>query len=154
MVHGDDFTCSGKKAELTKLAKRMAEWWEIKMRGIMGSAAGEVKQMTILGRTVRWTEDGIEYEADGKHREELIKEAGLTEDSNAVGSAAVRPKVEDEELKKMELGDEMKRKFRGLAARLNYLGQDRSDVQYATKEICRGMAKLAEEAFKSMKRLG
>ena len=29
---------------------------------------------------------------------------------------------------------------RGLAATPNYLSQDRTDIQYAAKEICRGMA--------------
>ena len=30
--------------------------------------------------------------------------------------------------------------YRGLAARANYLAADRPDMQYAVKEICRGMA--------------
>ena len=39
----------------------------------MGSAADEVKEMTILGRRVSWTEEGIKYEADEKHRAEVLK---------------------------------------------------------------------------------
>ena len=30
-------------------------------------------------------------------------------------------------------------KYRGLAARLNYLAQDRSDLQFSGKELARGM---------------
>ena len=48
---------------------------------MMGSGEGEIKVVTILGRTVRWTEEGIEYEADGEHRAKLMKAEGLEEDS-------------------------------------------------------------------------
>ena len=153
VVHGDDFTFTGEKAELTKMAERMAAWWDVKMRGIMGSAPDEVKAMTILGRTVRWTEEGIEYEADDKHRKELLKAEGLTEESNGVVSAAVRPKVGEEELHGTELEGVERRRFREKAARLNYLGQDRSDIQYATKEVCTGMAKPTERGMMKIKRI-
>jgi len=89
------------------------------MRGIMGSAADEVKEMTILGRRVRWTEDGIEYEADEKHRAEVLKAEGLDMDSKGVVSAAVKPKTEDKVLKVTKLGGDDRRKLREEAARLN-----------------------------------
>ena len=41
----------------------------------------------------------------------------------------------------VELNGDEARQFRGTAARGNYLGSDRVDIQYAVKEICRGMAK-------------
>ena len=43
--------------------------------------------------------------------------------------------------------------FRGLAARANYVGQDRPDIQFATKEVCRGMARPTRSAMERMKRL-
>ena len=36
-------------------------------------------------------------------------------------------------------------RFRGVAARCNYLSFDRPDIQYATKEVCREMAKPTTE---------
>eukprot|EP00974_Lingulodinium_polyedra_P105348 10200916-Lingulodinium_polyedra.AAC.1 len=63
----------------------------------MGSGEKEVKEIKILGRIVRWTSDGIEYEADGKHREELMKMNGLKEDSKAVGGVARRAREEEAE---------------------------------------------------------
>ena len=44
-------------------------------------------------------------------------------------------------------------KFRVLAARANYLAQDRVDVQYAAKEICREMARPTEIGWRKLKRL-
>ena len=153
VVHGDDFTCTGTRAELDKLAGKMAEWWDMKLRGIMGSAADEVKEMTILGRSVRWTEQGIEYEADEKHRVEVLKAEKLGEESKGVVSAAVKPKVEDERMKTVKLDGDGRRKFREEAARLNYLGQDRSDIQYAVKEVCAGMAEPSEDGRRRLKRI-
>jgi hypothetical protein len=106
-----------------------------------------------LGRTVRWTAEGIEYEADEKHRKELIKKAGLTKDSKAAVGPAVKVTNENEEADEVELEGEEKRAFRGECALLNYLGQDRSDIQYATNQICRGMSRPTVGARAKVKRV-
>ena len=49
VVHGDDFTFSGTKGELEKVRGKMDEWYDIKNLGTMGSGAGEIKEVTILG---------------------------------------------------------------------------------------------------------
>ena len=104
----------------------MKEWWDIKDRGIMGSAPEEIKEVTILGRTVAWKKDGLEMWADDGHRRKLMAAMELTEDSNPVehpiGDGESGPG-----------GDEVvdnPTEFRGSAARLNYLALDRSDVQF------------------------
>ena len=56
VVHGDDFTFSGPRKELERIRRKMKEWYEIKDRGIMGSGNDEIKEVTILGRLLRWTE--------------------------------------------------------------------------------------------------
>ena len=52
-----------------------------------------------------------------------------------------------------ELGTREAREFRGLAARANYLAQDRPDIQYAAKEVCRGMARPLKMHVKALRRL-
>ena len=44
-------------------------------------------------------------------------------------------------------------KFRGIAARLNYLAQDRVDILFAAKEACRGMAAPTRGDVKRLRRL-
>ena len=44
-------------------------------------------------------------------------------------------------------------KHRRLVAKLNYIAQDRPDIQYATKELCRHMADPRQADLKAMKRL-
>ena len=48
---------------------------------------------------------------------------------------------EDEGEGEMELEGEEKTEFRGCCALLNYLGLDRSDIQFATNQVCREMAR-------------
>ena len=43
--------------------------------------------------------------------------------------------------------------FRGTAARLNFMAQDCPDVQFATKEICRGMSSPTRSSWARVKRL-
>ena len=46
------------------------------------------------------------------------------------------------------------KRYRELAARANYLAQDRMDIQYATKEICRGMCRPTRRDVKKLSWLG
>ena len=39
------------------------------------------KHVVILGRHVRWIADGIEYEADPKHRKLIMEHFGFDDDS-------------------------------------------------------------------------
>ena len=51
------------------------------------------------------------------------------------------------------MDDAESRKYRELAARANYLAQDRMDIQYATKEGCRGMCHPTKGDLKKLRRL-
>ena len=84
VVHGDDFIFSGTREELDNIRSKMEECRDIKDRGISGGAQAEIKEVTILGRTARWTVEGIEYEADVGHRKKLMDAEGLEETSNSV----------------------------------------------------------------------
>ena len=72
---------------------------------------------------------------------ELLKNWGFGGDTNDAKDAGLKVKEEDDAENKQELNAEMAKKFRGMAARVNYIGQDRSDLQFAAREVCREMAK-------------
>ena len=44
--------------------------------------------------------------------------------------------------------------YRALAARANYLAQDRPDIHFATKELCREMSEPTLRGWNRLKRLG
>ena len=62
----------------------MESWFEIKVRGILGPDPKDLNQIVILGRIVRWTQEGIEYEADPKHRKILLESFGFNENSRSI----------------------------------------------------------------------
>ena len=45
--------------------------------------------MVILGRTLKFTEMGLEYTADGKHRDAILEEVGLESESKSLGCPAL-----------------------------------------------------------------
>ena len=51
------------------------------------------------------------------------------------------------------LDEQMASRFRSIAARANYLAADRTDLMYAVKEICRGMAKPGDREWGRLERL-
>jgi hypothetical protein len=139
VVHGDDFTFLGREGDLRKIEAKMRSWYDLKLRGIMGSGPSDDKELTLLNRTIRWHGDSLEYEADPRHAREIIEQLGLQEDSKGVESPS--KKVTAEELRgAVELDPSSATRYRALAAKANYLALDRADVQYATKEVSRDMA--------------
>ena len=62
VVHGDDITFAGTESELRKIEEKMHEWYDVKVRGILGSGKRDVHEIEILVRSLTWTEEGLEYE--------------------------------------------------------------------------------------------
>ena len=96
----------------------------------------------MLNWVVRWTSRGIEYEADPRQAEKLIRDTEL-HGANAVTTPGVKPlahQLEKEE--PLSMADFTR--FRGQAARANYLGPDRPDLVYSAEEVCRGMSCLTD----------
>ena len=105
---------------------------------ILGPGRSQLREVRILNRVVGWSKDGLFYEADQRHAEIVIRDLGL-ENAKAAPTAGTREeqkaasvpttgqKVEVvEEL--LELSAKDSRWFRGVAARCNYLAQDRVDL--------------------------
>ena len=114
--------------------------------------------MRVLNRIVRITDDGIEYEADQRHADLVIKQLAL-EKSNSVLTPAdeeIENKVTDDQGRCMNDNCDSNHAalYRSIAARLNYVSPDHPDLQYSIKEICRRMADPTWRDFARLKRLG
>ena len=154
VVHVTTSRLLGTESELKRIQAKMHEWYDVKVRGVLGSGKRDVHEIEILGRNLTWTEEGLEYEGSDKHRQALLEGLGLNEESKAVNSAAVKPEeIGQEEDTEMLDASETKR-FRSLAATLNYMSSDRSDVQYAAKEVCTKMANPTQGSWKRLKKAG
>ena len=86
---------------------------------------------------------------DPKVVEQLGVEAARVVASPGVDGADENDKDDDEDI----VGSDLIR-FRGVAARCNYLSFDRPDVHFATKEICREMDRMTTGSLGRLRRIG
>jgi hypothetical protein len=131
----------------------MKEWFEIKAIAKLGPEDKDDKEVTILGRTVRWKNWGIEYEADVKHRNIVMEHFGFNEKTHGLtgnGNAEIHDE-EDENDEKLVGGEVTS--FRAVAARINFLAQDCPDLQFPAKEVCREMSSPTLRSWNKLKRL-
>ena len=76
---------------------------------------------------------------------------------NAIGPAAtsnIAPKIDPSDDDETALIGEEARLFRGIAARLNYIGPDRPDVQFAVKEAPRLMSLPRKCDWRILRKIG
>ena len=62
----------------------------------MGADKGDDKEVVILGRTVRWIDSGIEFEADKRHREILLSKFGLDQSCKSLVNNSDKDGKEEE----------------------------------------------------------
>ena len=151
LVHGDDFITSGSREDAKWFKEGLEKRFEIKTK-VVGGEKGEAKEERVLNRIVRVTADGWEYEADQRHSELIIKGMNLCEAKGVKGPGEDEKPWEAAE-NEMPIAPKEAASFRALAARANYLAQDRADIQYAAKEVCRGMAQPTKGDVKKLRRL-
>ena len=151
-VHGDDFTTAGPKCELDWLKAEMSKRYELTENYRLGPGPKDTKEGKILNRIVRWTAEGLEYEADPRQAEKLITSLGLDGAASRTtpGVKVTREAAEGDVL----LPAHKLTPFRAVSARGNFLGPDRPEIQFATKEICRWMSQPSENGVAALKRLG
>jgi hypothetical protein len=137
IVHGDDFVLSGRAAALDTVKAGMHERFLLKELGRLGGSPGELRELRVLNRVIRWTPAGLRYEADPRHAEILVR--GVAGAERALSAPGTHSK-DFEGPGEHELPDPIARMFRSFAARANYLAMDRPDLSQATKELCRRMS--------------
>jgi len=152
MTYVDDFLCSGPDKELKWFLEAIGKTFEVKSE-MLGPGKEEKSEVKFLGRALRWRREGLEYEADEKHVEVLLREWGMC-DSKAVCT----PGTAEEKKTEGEAGGDIKltklkaKEFRRAAARINYLDQDRADLSFTAKEISCAMAEPTEADVMRLKR--
>ena len=88
-VHGDDFTIAGPKLQIDLMKKEMEAKYELTETGRIGPGPKDGKELKVLNRLVRWTEAGLEYEADPRQAERIVGDLAL-EGAKTVGSPGVK----------------------------------------------------------------
>ena len=142
---------AGLPRELGWAKRAVSDSFLTKEVGALGDGAGEVPELRILNRVVRWCSDGLRYEADPRHVDILLKgNAGTARALSTPGTQSrdLNPD-DDEELSEVDAG-----LYRSFAARANYLSLDRPDLAFPAKELCRRMRAPGKTDLEALRRLG
>ena len=135
-VHRDYFTAAGAKPELDWFEATLKKTYELTVGGRLGPGPNDDRETTIRCRVIQWTETSIEYEADPRHVEKLLVELELDEDKvKGVATPGVKF-LSHQAQSESELPESEHTRFRGQAARANFLAADRPGIVYSVKEIC------------------
>ena len=151
VVYGDDFSARGSKKALDWYELEMKKSFELTVKARLGTGPNDDKEARILNRIVRVTSEGVEYEADPRHAEELSRmmEMEGCNPTVTLGVKETRATLDSDG----ELEQKLFTTFRAAAARCNYLSMDRPDCQFGSKEICRLMAKPTMRGWAALKRI-
>ena len=147
-IHGDDFTNIGSEEHLEWFKLEISKTFEFKHKARLGPDQGDDKSVRILNRIISWQDGfGIKYEADQRHAEILIEALDL-QTAREVSTPGVKESGGESTISGRPT------EYRAVAARCNYLSQDRPDLLFAAKGICRSMSNPSEEDWVKAKRLG
>jgi len=123
VIHGDDFTVLGRGRQLDWFLDKIGSEYEIKQSRI-GPAPADGKAVRILNRVLQWADHGLEWEADQRHSELIVRHCNLDEKSKAVVTPGEKREFEARE-NSPDLTYEEAHRFRAIVARGDYLSQDR-----------------------------
>ena len=151
-VHGDDFTTAGGKSDLDWFEGELESKYELRKGGRIGPGEHDDKEGRVLNRIVRWTDSGLEYEADPRQVERLIESQGLDDSCKSTVTPGLKATKEQLEAE-APLEPSAQTPYRANGARCNYIGPDRPDAQYAAKEVCRWMSAPTDVGLAALKRL-
>ena len=151
-VHGDDYVSTGMPESRQWLRKELEKKSTVKAQ-TLGPGNEDQKQIKIPNRIVTWNNtNGINYEADHRHVEIIIKQLQLA-DANIITTPSTKEEGTTIEDKDVALGDKEVTNYRALVARCNYLSPDRPNIAYIVKELARAMATPTNGVLQRLKRL-
>ena len=145
----DDFVIEGGQEDLDWTKAVLANKYLVKVRNILAPEHQDNKVADILTRVVEWHDDELWWEADPRHVE-MLEDVGLEDCKPGAVPGTLRAEEQDGEL---ELDWETAWKYRSIVARGNFLAQDRPDIRYTVKELCREMSCPKMRSWAALKKL-
>lgn len=165
VIHVDDFLAAAEELQLDWLMEEISKVYENKAV-ILGPESHQKQSGTYLGRSIKWTDAGIEVEGNPKHAIELLTSLGMLncrsvttpltqEDYKGPRSKATSVNIAeglgDSGERPLPPGDA--RLYRKCAALAVYLAQDRPDLSAASCHLSKFMAVPTANAFAKLKRV-
>ena len=157
LVHGDDFVVLADDDGHEFVKKALAERYAFKEVGGIGPDDGDGTEFVVLNRLVRFDRKtgSVEYEADPRHVEIMIKQLGLENCKSCKTPNEKKKSADIARALESKLLDPVKSSmYRSLVMRGSYLAQDRMDIAETVKTLARHMVSPNEEDWADLKRLG
>ena len=129
MVHGDDYVSAGIECDLLWFERMLMETREINTQKIGPWTSGGASEGKVLNRTLRWSREAWEVEADPRHAELLVEQLDV-EGARILSMPGAEDDDKDSDADKVPLAGADITLYRGPAARCNYLSLNRPDIQY------------------------
>ena len=142
VCHGDDFVSCGSAAALDEVDRVLTAHFDTQMLPRIGRTAygGEVSEGKYLGRTIRWSPQGFEWESNSKHVEDMVELCGLKLESEG----APTPITKATEKGRRDIDDTLNaidaQTFRQAAGTGLYMSIDRPSLQFAMSVVMSGMS--------------
>ena len=141
MCHGDDFVSCGSAAALDEVDIVLTTHFDTKILPRIGPTAygGEVAEGKHVGRTIRWSLQGFEWESNSKHVEDMVELCGLKQESKAAPTPITKATGKgrrdiDDDLEPLDA-----QTFKQAAGTGLYLSIDRPSLQFAMSVVMSGM---------------
>ena len=151
VVLGDDFVVEGEDEDLEWVRSVLEAKYIVKMRGIVGPEEKDKKCIEIfLERgAVEWRNEELWWKADPRHVERILEDIEMVEcnGSYVPGVKLQEADGDDDELRVLDLT-----KYRSVVARANFAAQNRPDIQYSVKELCRDMSRPVQRSIRRLKK--
>ena len=160
--HGDDFLAEGTSRALDRLDDVLTQNFDTKVLPRIGppAAGGQVTSGKHLGRTIRWTPQGFEWDGAQCHVDEVIslmKVHNPAEGGSSAPKGAATPASKDtgKAMRDREepLSEARTATFRKAAGTALYVSMDRPTIQFAVAEIMAGMQSPTELHWARLHRL-
>ena len=157
LVHGNVFVVVAQEENIREIKEALQSATRSRARSMVGF--GGLREMRILNKVVRTSESGVQFEADPRHAAHVIRDLGLAggkpgavPGSKEEGRKAKGDLDRDDDEDLLDAAEATQ--HRGIAARLNYLAANRPDIQFATKEAARAMARPTARHGALVKKIG
>ena len=152
-IHGDDFVMGGKRKAADRFKEALCARFEVTHNARLGPKPTDDNSVRILNRVISWTPQGIEMEADQRHAELIVDALGI-ETAKGLDTTGEKTKWVEADFEHDDREEMTASRYRSIAARANFLAQDRSDIRFAVAEVSRGMQDPRRIHWRKIKHLG
>ena len=140
VCHADDFVSCGFAAALDEVDRVLTTHFDTKILPRIGSTAcGEVTGKH-LGRTIRWSPQGFEWESNSKHVEDMVELCGLKLESKGAPKAITKATGRGRRDIDDTLNATDAQTFRQAAGTGLYVSIDRPSLQFSMSVVMSGMS--------------